>query len=305
MMALQTRTGTAAAAAWPKPDNVIRLKDGRLLGYAEYGAPGGTPVIFFHGMPGSRLEGTLGHDAAARANVRLILPDRPGYGLSDFKTRRRFMDWPDDVAEVADALGIDRFAIAGISGGGPYVAACALKIPERLTRASIISGIGPFDAPGATEGMSFQNRSLFYTSRRVPIIARGILGLMATLALRFPKRMGEQMQKAMPPADRAVMEQPGMQEKFIDNLREAFRQGARGAAWEARMYARRWGFRLQDIPMPVQLWQGGQDVNVPPAMGRYQASAIPNAKLTFIEDEGHLLGVTHLEEILTAVTSAR
>src|SRR5439155_16354079 len=113
-----------SAARWPRPDNVIRLRDNRLLGYAEYGTSSGYPVIFFHGMPGSRLEGALGHEAAIGQNVRLVAPDRPGYGLSDFKRRRRMLDWADDVVELADALGIDRFAVAGISGGGPYVAAC-------------------------------------------------------------------------------------------------------------------------------------------------------------------------------------
>src|SRR5262245_24684441 len=121
MMALQTHTSTAGPAVWPRPDNVIRLKDGRLLGYAEYGASSGAPVIFFHGMPGARVEGALAHEAAARANVRLIVPDRPGYGLSDFQPRRRIIDWQRDVAELADALSLERFGVGGISGGGPYV----------------------------------------------------------------------------------------------------------------------------------------------------------------------------------------
>ena len=290
---------------WPRPDNVLRLRDNRLLGYAEYGVPSGQPVIFFHGMPGSRLQGALGHESAIRQNVRLIAPDRPGYGLSDFKPKRRILDWADDVVELADALGIDRFAIGGISGGGPYVAACALRIPHRLIGAAIISGVGPFEAPGATDGMSRQNRALFAMARRVPPLARASLSVMGMIATRWPQRAIEQMKRAMPPPDRAVLEQPGMADRFAEDVAEAFRCGSRGATWEAQLYARPWGFRLEDIAMEVHLWQGGEDVNVAPSMGRYQAQAIPNGKLTFYENEGHLVGITHLDEILSTVTSSR
>ena len=294
-----------ASVRWPRPDNVLRLRDNRLLGYAEYGAPTGYPVIFFHGMPGSRLEGALGRESATRENIRLVVPDRPGYGLSDFKPKRRILDWADDVVELADALGFDRFAIAGISGGGPYVAACALRIPHRLTGAAIISGVGPFEAPGATDGMSRQNRALFGMARRVPPLARASLSAMSMIATRWPRRAMAQMKRAMPPPDRAVLEQPGISDGFVENIAESFRSGSRGATWEAQLYAKPWGFRLEDIAMEVHVWQGGKDVNVAPSMGRYQAQAIPNSKLTFYEEEGHLLGITHLDEILSTVTSSR
>jgi pimeloyl-ACP methyl ester carboxylesterase len=299
----QPRVSSSVATLWPRPDNVVRLHDGRLLGYGEYGAATGYPVIFFHGMPGSRLEGKLAHESASRQNVRLIAPDRPGYGLSDFKPKRRILDWADDVLELADALGIDRFAIAGISGGGPYVAACAWRIPKRLTGAVIISGVGPFEAPGATEGMSRQNRALFGMARRVPPLARALLSVMGTIATRWPQRFIGQMKRAMPAPDRAVLERDGNADTFAEDMRESFRCGSRGAAWEAQLYARPWGFRLEDIAMEVHLWQGGEDVNVAPSMGRYQAQAIPNAKLSFYEHEGHLLGITHLDEIFSTITS--
>ena len=302
---METRTDAPTAVRWPRPDNVIRLHDNRLLGYAEYGVATGYPVIFFHGMPGSRLEGALGHEAAMRQNVHLVAPDRPGYGLSDFKPRRRILDWADDVVELAEALGIGRFAVAGISGGGPYAAACALRIPHRLTHAAIISGVGPFEAPGATEGMSRQNRALFAMARRLPPLARASLSVMGAVAKRWPQRAIGQMKRSMPAADRAVLERDGNADRFVADMSEAFRRGSRGAAWEAQLYANPWGFRLEDITMEVQVWQGGEDVKVAPSMGRYQAQAIPNATLTFYEHEAHLLGITHLDEILAGITPAR
>ena len=112
-------------------DQTLKLKDGRTLGYIDLGNKDGKPLFHFHGFPGSRLEATILADRAIVKNIRVICIDRPGMGLSDFKENRTLLDWPDDVVELADALEIDKFAVEGISGGGPYAAACAYKIPDR------------------------------------------------------------------------------------------------------------------------------------------------------------------------------
>ena len=132
----------------------IILKDGRKLGYAEYGATEGRPILYFHGFPGSRLDLPLcvTNDIATDLNVRIIAIDRPGIGLSDFKRKRTFLDWPDDVVELADERSLDRFSVLGMSGGGPYAVVCAYMIPERLTSVGIVSGMGPANAPGIKQG---------------------------------------------------------------------------------------------------------------------------------------------------------
>jgi len=297
---MTTKTDATAIGTWPVPDNVLRLRDGRILGYALYGDAAGRPAFLFHGMPGSRLAAAWAHAVAADRGVRIICPDRPGYGLSEFKPKRAILDWPDDVAELADALGIEGFAVVGISGGGPYAAACALRLPQRLTGVAIVSGVGPSEAPGATEGMSRINRVLLTIPRRVPSAARLLLRLMAQRRRRSPRRFLDGMIRRMPEPDRALLSHPKFREVFERDLGEAFRSGSRGAAWEALLYARPWGFRLQDIRIEVHLWQGEKDVNVPPAMGRYQAQVIPNCKAAFYPEEGHLLGITHLAEIIDA-----
>jgi pimeloyl-ACP methyl ester carboxylesterase len=284
----------------PNTALMIQLRDGRTLGYAEYGDPAGKPAFMFHGFPGARLESAMAHESAAQHGVRLISIDRPGYGLSDFKPGRAFLDWPNDVVELATALGIDRFGVAGVSGGGPYVAACAYAIPERLTSICIISGVGPFDAPGATEGMGMQNKLLFGLGRRAPWLGGLVIRVMARTAKNASDKFIDQMAKAMPEPDRVVLQRPDIRAMMLADVRESFRQGSRGAVHELLMYARPWGFRLQDITAPVHLWQGTADKNVSPAMGRYQASAIPDCQATFCEGEGHLLVVTHMDEI-TAV----
>ncbi len=281
--------------------SVLTLKDGRRLGYAEYGDPLGKPLLFFHGMPGSRVEGKLGDAAARKLGIRLIAPDRPGYGLSDFKPKRTFLDWPEDVTELADELGIDRFAVAGISGGGPYAAVCALKLAERVPAAGIISGIGPFTERDATVGMSRQNRTMLGLARRALWLVRPPLWLMGQLGRRVPDWAISQMARAIPEADRALLSRPEIRFVFREDLTEAFRQGTRGAAWEALMYTRPWGFSLEEIVMKVHLWQGEADVNVPPSMARYQARAIPNCAATFYPGEGHLCSLDRMEEILASL----
>src|SRR5512136_816792 len=126
----------------------IRLRDGRRLGYVEFGDPAGKPIFHFHGYPGSRLEGRIIHAAAVKCGARFIAVDRPGMGLSDFKPKRTILDWPDDVVELADFLQIDQFAVEGASGGGPYSLACARKIPDRLTHVGVLSGVDPQWDPG-------------------------------------------------------------------------------------------------------------------------------------------------------------
>jgi len=278
----------------------IGLRDGRRLGYAEWGDPRGQPLVYCHGFPGSRAEGRVGDEAAKATGVRVIAPDRPGMGLSDFQPRRALVDWPDDVSEVAEALGLARFAVLGISGGSPYAAVCAWRLPQRLTGAGIVSGIGPLDVPGATEGMSRQNRLLFQVVGRLPVLPRVLMGVTAAQA-RQPARALEQGRRSFAAVDQPYLDRPELREILTASLSEAFHRGGRGPAWELRLYARPWGFRLEDIEMPVHLWHGEQDANDPIAMGRHLAAAIPDCRASFYPGEGHLHFVDRLPEILAAL----
>jgi pimeloyl-ACP methyl ester carboxylesterase len=121
----------------------VILNDGRTLGFAEYGDPSGEPVLEFHGVPGSRLEAWYYDDAGKRVGARVIGIDRPGFGISTYRKDYRIADWPSDVLEFANALGLTRFAVAGVSSGSPYALACARFIPERLKACAIVSGISP------------------------------------------------------------------------------------------------------------------------------------------------------------------
>ena len=277
----------------------IRLRDGRRLGYAEWGDPGGRPLLYFHGWPGSRVEGRLADEAAQATGVRLIAIDRPGMGLSDFQPRRTLDDWPDDVVEVAAGLALDRFAVLGISGGGPYAAACAWKLSDRLTRAGLVSCLTPLDVPGATAGMSRLNRLSFRLVGHVAVLRRILMAATARSSVRHPDRVLERGVAAA--VDKEYLSRPDLRKILGESLSEAFRSGSRGPAWEMGLYARPWGFRLEEIRTPVHLSHGEEDANAPVTMGRYAASVIPECQATFYAGEGHLHFVDRLPEILDAV----
>jgi pimeloyl-ACP methyl ester carboxylesterase len=280
-------------------DRTIQLRDGRRLGYAEWGDPRGRPLLYFHGWPGSRVEGRLGDEPAKAVGIRLIALDRPGMGLSDFQARRTLVDWPDDVIQLANVLGLDRFAVLGISGGGPYAASCAWKLSDRLTRAGIVSCLAPLDAPGVMAGMGRRNRVSLQLVGRLGVLRRILMARVAAAVRRSPDRVLESGAEAA--VDMAYLERPDVRRVLGESLSEAFRAGSRGPAWEMGLYARSWGFPLEDIRTPVHLSHGEQDANAPITMGRYLAATIPQCRSRFYPGEGHLHFVDRLSEIFAAV----
>jgi pimeloyl-ACP methyl ester carboxylesterase len=280
-------------------DQQFELKDGRRLGYAEYGAPEGVPVLYMHGFPGSRLDYLLvnaGDDAAVGANARIIAGDRPGMGLSDVKRRRKLLDWPDDVTELADALQFDRFSVLGYSGGGPYAAACAFKIPGRLSATGIACGMCPPDAPGMVDGVS-------WTLPGKASLMRQLLLMMTSMGLqREPERFLSQSKETFSGPDRQPLDRPEVAQLFMYTVKEALRPGSGGANQDAGLYARPWGFRLEETTADVNLWHGGRDEDVPLSVSRYAADALPNCKARFYEGEGHLtLPHNRMKVILSAL----
>jgi pimeloyl-ACP methyl ester carboxylesterase len=282
-------------------NGTLRLRDGRRLGYAQYGAPGGEPVIYFHGHPGSRLEARLAQHAAAAAGVSVIAIDRPGYGLSDFQKGRAVTDWPADVAEAADLLGIGRFSVAGASGGGPYALACAWRMPDRVIRAAVLSGVGPFRVRGITKGMRWQNKVGFGLGARWPALAGTMSRSMQRGVTTRPEQTIEALARAMSAVDAAIVRRPEVRRLLIADLTEAFRHGSDGAAWDIVLLGRPWGFPLREISTEVHLWQGEADTLVPPAMGRYLASQLPNCHTRMLPGEGHLLIIDRMPHLVDAL----
>ena len=282
----------------------VRLPTGRLLAYDEYGSPDGVPIFYFHGSPSSRLEWALfdGEELANRLNIRVIVPDRPGLGGSEFQSGRRIGDWPADVVALADQLALARFAVLGYSGGGPYAAACALKIPGRLTRVGVVSGTAPFDEPGLSSGIDPANLRFMQLARTRPRLSRLALRLMGLVARFAPRQLVKGAIATLPAPDREMLTRPEFPARFISMIREALRSGPRGAQWDTALMIGPWDFRPQDVPSAVSLWHGEMDRNAPVAMGRYMAAAIPNCRSRFYVCEGHLSLISkYLEEILNVL----
>lgn len=278
-------------AAMSKLNCQLEMRDGRRLGYDERGAIHGIPILYFHGGPSSRIESNLflPDKLLERLNVRLIAVDRPGMGLSDFQPDRRLLDWHQDVLTLADHLRIERFAILAYSLGGPYGAACAYAIPERLTRTGIVSGAALFTIPELVRNVNEGTRRFLYLPREKPRAARLFLWMLSMTARFAPGRLIAQAKSLLPEPDRkTVLSDPAVQADFIAMVREAFRQGARGAYHEALLGISNWGFGLDEIQSPLFLWHGEMDQNVPVQMARYLADAVPNCQAMFFPDEGHI-----------------
>ena len=279
---------------------VVTLKDNRCIGYSEFGVPDGKPIFYFHGTPGSRLEaGHLQHIAMLN-HYRLIGIDRPGMGLSSHHVKHNILSWPDDVEMFADCLGIHKFSIVGHSGGAPFVAACAYKIPHRLYGVAIVAGPAPFEIHEATASLAFGHRFINSAIRMMPWIAIGMMKL--TLAMYKKPWMLKQALKQMPEVDQCVVHSLGSNETISAVLSEPFKHGVVGAAQEFKLIVRPWGFSLADIKCPVTIWQGGLDKQVPLAHAKLYTALIPNAKFNFFNQDGHLsVLVNHGEEILRSV----
>lgn len=276
----------------------IRLKDGRRLAFAESGERAGAPVILFHGNPGSRYTRHPNDRLTQGLGVRLITPDRPGYGLSDYQHGRRLLDLPSDIAQLADTLELDRFALCGVSAGGPYVAACARRLGDRVTRAAIVSGSAPFDRPKATEGVNEDYRKAFTLAGWPEWLLHPVMAMHDWSVRRDPGRALAAVLAQCSRDDRVTLSDPAIAAQVQGWRHEATRQGVRGMRREAQILVSPWGFRLEEIRPEVHLWYWEGDSIIPPQMGRYLAERIPRAIPHFLPGGGHFSIFTHWEPIL-------
>jgi pimeloyl-ACP methyl ester carboxylesterase len=285
---------------------VITLPDGRQLAYAEFGATDGMPVVYCHGFPSSRLEARLAHGAAVEARLRLIAPDRPGMGGSDRRPGRRLLDWPVDVAALLQHLAIERHAVLGVSGGAPYALACAASWPRQVSGVTLVAGLGPISEPALAAALPWHGRLARRLVSSSPALARLFFVLTVT-GVRFAAApLLAWLVRDLSPADRAALADAAVRHALLDSFREAARQGARAWLDDFSICARPWGFNLSEVGVPVQLWHGGQDWLVAPAMAQHVAGALPRCQSQFLPGEGHYsLPLRHMHDILGALASTK
>jgi len=223
-------------------------------------------------------------------------------GGSDYQPDRCFSDWPKDVNCLAEELAIKQFGLLGNSGGGPYVAVCAAKLEDNVTKAVIVSGGWRMDWPEAKRGMPFVNRLVMQFAKYAPSLLRLLLSSMGSIAQGQRDRELAQLKKRLPPADYQALTKPGQLEAFGQSIRESMLHGTKGPAWELGMYVREFDFKMEDVKVPITLFHGEKDVNAPIALARRVTQGLPNARLITFADEAHLsTPINHQCEILCAL----
>jgi pimeloyl-ACP methyl ester carboxylesterase len=284
----------------PRVSGALELADGRMLGFAEYGDPHGRPILWFHGTPGGRRQiPPVARTAAFGLGVRLMALERPGVGDSSPHLYPNVLGWADDVGEIADRLGIDRFAAIGLSGGGPYVLACAARHGDRMTAGALLGGVAPSrgaDAiPGGLVGALAPVAPIVATLRR-PLGAAIWAGVQCVLPMR--ELALEAYIRMSPPGDRRVFRRPEMRHMFLDDIVRATRRRIEAPLTDLALFARDWGFALGEVRVPIRLWHGDADNIVPLAHGEHLAARLPDSELRIRPGESHLGGLDAAEEVL-------
>ena len=268
----------------------LRTPDGRTLEYLEAGDPGGPVLVAHHGTPGSGLFHRTEVEHAQRLGARLVTYSRPGYAGSSPLPDRSVADAAADVAALLDALGAERFATYGISGGGPHALACEALLPERCAAAATVAGVGPSDAPDLDfmAGMGAGNIEEFGIAlegreRLEPFLSDEAEGLASVT----PEQLREAAGPHLSAVDAAVLTG-----ELAEHLHATFTQGlAPGiAGWtdDDLAFVRPWGFDVGAITVPVAVWQGEQDLMVPAAHGRWLSTHVAGAEANLPQQEGHL-----------------
>ncbi len=279
------------------------LRDGRQLGFAEWTAGSETVVFDFHGGPGCRLSVSVDVEALSPLGVRWVTVDRPGLGLSWPKPGRTVADWADDVVELADHLGVDRFHVVGWSMGGPYAGACAALLGGRVDTMTLLSPapVG-LDQPGAPEKMG--KAFAWVLARDDPWAMLDLYTKLGLEARRNPELALQVFSDGLTDAELAVFSEDDIKTEFIDTMIEATRQGAAGLVDELRVEMAPWGFDPTTITVPSTVWQGDDDSWSSPQTASTWATAIPRIVTHIVPGGGHLMSFEHTATIVSILLSA-
>jgi len=298
------------------------LSSGRILAFAEYGKPNGYPVVYLHGFPMCRLEGSAFDKPARRANIRIIAPDRPGMGHSSFVGQRKILDVAGEVKALAAHLGVQRFAVLGVSGGTPYALACAKALPrEMLTGVGVLSGMGSFDQ--GTMQVPFASRVTGWLARNCPTALKVVTDVVVAGLRRLvswswvEKKLDKILEEVKKKEDKSIVgsdEVEGSSEiwtpaesrkKLLRALFEPFAQGSAGAIQDAALVSQDWGFEIEKVTYPIKIWHGAKDVNAPIQWIRSMAKRLPNGKLYEYEEETHGSMVKHSGAVFRSLLEDR
>jgi pimeloyl-ACP methyl ester carboxylesterase len=291
----------AVAIARPKLEGNIAVGDDRQIGFAEFGDPQGRAVFWLHGTPGARRQIPMeARVYAEKRQIRLIGIDRPGIGSSTPHQYDTVFAFADDLRTIADTLGIVKMEVVGLSGGGPYTLACAAAMPERVVAAGVIGGVAPTTGSDAIGGGLMGSVGL----RVAPLlqVAGGPIGVVASALIRLIRPVGspavDLYGRVSPEADRQLLARPEIKAMFLDDLLNGSRKQMAAPFADVVVFARDWGFRLDEVKVPVRWWHGDHDHIVPFEHGQHVVAKLPDVELYHLPGESHLAGLGRAEEIL-------
>jgi len=261
------------------------LADGRHISWAEYGRSAGAPLVMLHGTPGSRLQFQWMHGPAAAAGIRVIAPERPGYGASDAAPDITLPAYAEDLRQLLDHLQLPTVTLCGVSGAGGFALTAACAHPERFERLILVSAGLPTPR-AARRGMAFPVRLLLFLARHAP----GFTGrlLSAQLSADPDSAVSRAGKRFMPAADRRLLDAPEWRQRFDEDFREAVKQGPGAAVHDLALGGRPLGVNPAQLAVETVLLHGAEDVNVPVGIARWVAAQVPSARLIEQPNSGHL-----------------
>lgn len=278
---------------------LLKHPSGRAVLASTFGARDFKRVIFYsHGFPASRLEATVAHGVALKHGLTVVAIDRPGFGGSEWYPGRQFTDWAADVSLVAQHVGAARFGILSVSGGTPTAIAAAGALGEKVAKLTIVSGVAPMCAPGALQGMNPANRVLIRLGQRSKTLGRLSITSIAAVWRAFPSTVSIWFGALLPKADIDIVRRPEVAVVLARNMREALRQGIRGAVSEYMLLLTDWRELLSRVTVQTSIWHGDADTYVPIVMAEILAKGIQGSSFHTVEGGGHFMIVDRLEPIL-------
>lgn len=284
---------------------LVQLENGGHIAYDEYGDPDGAPVIFCHGWPSSRSMAQLTDVAARELKARIISPDRPGIHGSAFVAGRTLLDWPPLVRALAQQLGLEKFRLLAISGGAPYALVTAREMPERVPAVALVSGAPPIAELADHSGLWRLHRWMLALHARQPELMRKLFWVARPLATtRLSLRARPFLRLALQRMDADALRDRVAFEACFESSRQAWRASLEGLIADAEIYAKPWGFRLEEVHVPVAVWHGTRDRTFSFQLAEEVARRLPSSELHLVEGAGHYsLPIRYMREILSDLLS--
>lgn len=291
--------------ARPKLEGNVLVGPDRQLGFAEFGDPQGRAIFWLHGTPGARRQIPVeARVFAEKHGIRLIGVDRPGIGSSTPYEYATVIEFADDLRVIADTLGIDKMQVIGLSGGGPYTLGCAAAMPDRVVSVGVLGGVAPTRGADGIGGGLMGTVGipaapvLEYVGAPLSLVAAGLIRMIKPVALPALYLYAA----VSPVGDRRLLERPEFQAMFLDDLLNGSRKQLAAPFADVVVFARDWGFRLDEVKVPVRWWHGDKDHIVPYAHGEHVVALLPDAELYPLPGESHLGGLGKAEAIMKSMT---